>query len=38
MAKVLITIVVMLCIVLIKKIPYIGGNITAGLAIAGPGC
>lgn len=35
MSKVLIVIVVLLCIVLIKKIPYIGGNITAGLAIAG---
>lgn len=35
MTKVLITIIVLLCIVLIKKIPVIGGNITAGLAIAG---
>ena len=35
MLLVLITIAVLLCIVLIKKIPIIGGNITAGLAIAG---
>lgn len=35
MIKVLITIAVLLVIVLCKKIPYIGGNITIGLAIAG---
>ena len=35
MLKVVITIAVLLAIVLIKKIPYIGGNITAGLAVAG---
>ena len=35
MLKVIITIAVLLAIVLIKKIPYIGGNITAGLAVAG---
>lgn len=35
MVNVLITIAILLCIVLIKKIPFVGGNITAGLAIAG---
>ena len=35
MLKVIITIAVLLAIVLIKKIPYIGGNITSVLAVAG---